>query len=252
MLYQGGPSSQRPHRGDGFAPGVVLWDVVRSERLAVIPGYRHPLSFTRDGTLITCNRLPEGVASWLVAADPEHPERLTVGASRQLVQENGENVVFRHWSTSADGRVIAMPNENRGANVFLMKSTDGSPTERYQKVVLGPQYDVRHTAVSPDGQWVVTGSLSFAGAVSPEQVSVTIWESATGKRIKDLLAGPGDPCFSADGAWLVVLSGEYSGGAGAVASRILGARHDHLAHRATWWSHRRGLRPAETIVRRPG
>lgn len=193
--------------------GVVLWDVVRSERLAVIPGYRHPLSFTRDGTLITCNRLPEGVASWLVAADPEHPERLTVGASRQLVQENGENVVFRHWSTSADGRVIAMPNENRGANVFLMKSTDGSPTERYQKVVLGPQYDVRHTAVSPDGQWVVTGSLSFAGALSPEQVSVTIWESATGKRIKDLLAGPGDPCFSPDGAWLVVLSGEYSGGA---------------------------------------
>ena len=46
-------------------------------------------------------------------------------------------------------------------------------------LTLGPQYDVRHVNVSPDGRWVVTGSTW----TDPNGENAKVWEAATGKLI---------------------------------------------------------------------
>ena len=51
---------------------------------------------------------------------------------------------------SADGGVLAVPDGS-----FTTLIHRARPAERLK---LGPQYDVRFAAVSPDGRWVATGS----------------------------------------------------------------------------------------------
>ena len=46
-------------------------------------------------------------------------------------------------------------------------------------LTLGPQYDLRHVDVSPDGRWVVTGSRW----PDPNGENAKVWEAATGKLI---------------------------------------------------------------------
>jgi WD40 repeat protein len=95
-------------------------------------------------------------------------------------------------SSDREGHIIVAPQGNQALLVDR-----GSPPRRF---VLGPQYDLRSTAVSPDGRWVVTGS-HWSDGRSP---MVSIWDGATGKHVYDLpLADSVVSQFSPDGRWLV-------------------------------------------------
>jgi WD40 repeat protein len=94
---------------------------------------------------------------------------------------------WAHLAQSRDGRVLAAA-QYEGAVVWLRDQGD-------RLIQLGPQHDVRYVAVSPDGEWVVTGSHS-----APRGGKV--WEARTGKLVKDLPSG-GWVCFSPDGKRLL-------------------------------------------------
>jgi WD40 repeat protein len=95
-------------------------------------------------------------------------------------------------SASADGQVVAVPQGN-----YALVLHRNHPDRR---VVLGPHYDVRFTAVSRDGRHVVTCTHWEDGRSSSAQ----IWDAESGKRVHDLaLHGSTVATFSADGRWLI-------------------------------------------------
>jgi tetratricopeptide (TPR) repeat protein len=71
-------------------------------------------------------------------------------------------------------------------------------------IPLKPQCDTRFVAVSPDGEWVATGSHEHTG------VPVKIWEARTGRCIADLpVEGSSVVGFSPNGRWLLTTGGGY-------------------------------------------
>src|SRR5262249_60479612 len=88
----------------------------------------------------------------------------------------------------------------------------------YQPVRLVPHDDVRHVSVSPDGRWVATGSFGGTG--------IKVWEAATGKFVKELLAEY-NLCgsrFSPDGRWLATVGADSDCQLWAVESRKPGVQ----------------------------
>ncbi|MGH9205883.1 MAG: WD40 repeat domain-containing protein, partial [Acidimicrobiales bacterium] len=69
-----------------------------------------------------------------------------------------------------------------------------------RRVVLGPQYDVRQSTVSPDGKWVVTCSWGTDSRTK----TVRIWDADTGSAVHDLAQdGYASAKFSPNGLWLM-------------------------------------------------
>ena len=99
-----------------------------------------------------------------------------------------------------------MPDFSRGAHLFVAPTT----VCRYVDSNMSSDNwcttsDVRYCAVSPDGQWVVTGSHLIPGTVS-------VWEVESGRHAHELLSDRGVPLFSPDGRWLAVVSNDSSTG----------------------------------------
>src|SRR5439155_9726632 len=68
----------------------------------------------------------------------------------------------------------------------------------------GPQFDVRHLWVSPDGRWVGTGSHHHGGGAAPWNI---IWEADTGRLVSALPSGVNYDNFhgfSPDSRWLYI------------------------------------------------
>ncbi len=199
--------------------GTVLLDPQRNEQLAVIPGIRIPLAFEPDGALLTHADAPEGVVRWPIINESSANARVLIGPPQSLTesqhgpeQEPSLFAGLETWSSSLNGRVIASPwqhgDADSGANVFIA-DVDIGLSNKYRRVELGPQHDVRWMSVSPNGKWVATGSVSWLAKSTESTNTVTIWEAATGRRIKDLLVGEGFPQFSPDGKWLAVSSSGF-------------------------------------------
>ncbi len=193
------------------AAGTHLIDLQTNMELDVISGKRMPLLFDPDGGLLTHADAPEGVVRWPIRFDVATSE-ITVGAPQSLTEIRDENssdpslfAGLGQWSASGDGRVIATPwqrdRTGAGANIF---TADRDDRTKYRCLVLGSQHDVRSTSVSPDGKYVATGSVSWFAKRDEVKDSVTVWDTATGRRIKDLLVGQGLPQFSLDGKWIAV------------------------------------------------
>ncbi len=132
-----------------------------------------------------------GLLLWPIRPVPARPGVLVVGPPRRLAP-GLESGLSAGTSASADGRVVAVP---QGNSTFVLHR--GRPD---RSVLLGPQYDVRFTAVSPDGRWVVTCSHTWDGSSR----SVRIWNAATGQQVHELpLEGSTCAKFSPDGHWLM-------------------------------------------------
>jgi serine/threonine protein kinase/WD40 repeat protein len=165
-------------------------DPATGRELAVIPGGRTvPIGFESSGALLTSGSA--GLCRWPVENDA------ATGGCRIGPPE----ILFRSWpvegfGSSADGRVLAIPNYTQGA-LLLHRDRPGAA------MVLGPQEDVRACAVSPDGRWVATGNHS-----NSQGIGAKVWDAATGKLVKDLdvgsFCGVG---FSPDSQWLVTTGG---------------------------------------------
>jgi serine/threonine protein kinase/WD40 repeat protein len=128
-----------------------------------------------------------GVLIWPAGPDKSQPNRMQVGPPELLLASPGTGV-----SASQDGRVIVVAQGSQAVALHR-----GPPRRR---VVLGPQYDVRSTAVSPDGRWAVTCSHWWDG----RSRTARVWDAHTGELVRDFpLATSTVAAFSPDGRWLV-------------------------------------------------
>jgi WD40 repeat protein len=105
------------------------------------------------------------------------------------------------YGSSADGRVLAIPNYSGGA-ILLNRDRAGPPA------VLGPQEDVRFCAVSPDGHWVATGNFGNTKGVGAKVWDATSRETAPKAERDFPMSGFCRVGFSPDRRWFVPLGTE--------------------------------------------
>jgi WD40 repeat protein len=141
--------------------------------------------FEPSGALLTNGSA--GLLRWPVQTEPTKPGLLRMGPPHKLSVPGP----ICHVACSADGRVIAL-SQFQGGRVLHADRPD-------QPVRLEPHDDARYVAVSPDGRWVATGSHT--------RTAVKIWESRTGKLVKELPADGSRVGFSPDGKWLATTAG---------------------------------------------
>jgi WD40 repeat protein len=133
-----------------------------------------------------------GVMFWPLRSEPGRPASLTVGPPQTLLPGPGK----AHWALSGashDGKALAITDVT---STLLIRRDDvpGPP------LILGSNYMVGHSAISPDGKWVATCSDGSGGG----SASVQIWNGQTGQFVaalpltgRHIVAG-----FSPDNQWL--------------------------------------------------
>jgi eukaryotic-like serine/threonine-protein kinase len=132
-----------------------------------------------------------GLLLWPTRADPARPGSLSIGPPQPL-DPDLQSRFTEGASASSDGRVVAAPDGR-----FVTVVHREQPGRRLK---LGPQFDVRFTAVSPDGRWVVTGSHWEDGRSNSSRV----WDATSGQQIHELaLVGSTMAEFSPDSRWLM-------------------------------------------------
>jgi WD40 repeat protein/tRNA A-37 threonylcarbamoyl transferase component Bud32 len=169
----------------------ALVDPISGAELAVLPGNSPlPLAFETSGALLTYG--PDGLCRWPVRGDAA-TGRYHVGPPQLFFRSS----VRDNHGSSADGRVLAIPQFSRGA-LLVHRDRPGPP------LVLGPQEDVRHCAVSPDGRWVATGNHN-----NTQGVGAKVWDAASGQLVKDVRMSDAmcQVGFSPDGKWLMTTGG---------------------------------------------
>jgi WD40 repeat protein len=176
-----------PSATGGF--DLALVDPASGQRLATLPTApgRHllALGYEPSGAFLTYGG-GYGLLRWPVHSGAESVRRF--GPPQRLLA----TIMQDGWGSSADRRVVAIPNYNNGAWV-------GRPEKRGSWIALQPQADVRRCCVSPDGRLVATCSHGCL----PDQCGCKVWNAADGALVKELSLGPGGTAgFSSDGRWL--------------------------------------------------
>ncbi len=157
--------------------GGGLWDLFTGEKLATLPtplvvwGGVH---FDDTGALWTFGST--GLLRWPVRAVPGASHRLQVGPPEWQADDPGN--VDTEGAFSADGHVAAIPLRSDGALLIHC----GPPR---REVRLGPQFDVRHVALSPDGRWAFTSS-HFLDESPETAIWTKCWDARTGTRVANL------------------------------------------------------------------
>ncbi len=127
----------------GTSQGAVLWDLVHGSELAFLPiGNSWHLLFEPSGDLLTSG--VKGVFRWPIRLDAGRGE-FSIGPPRPLRLPVGLCGIAEDRS----GRIVAKADQ---AEVDIL-TPQGS-------IRVGPLNDCRTVAVSPDGQWLVTGTHS--------------------------------------------------------------------------------------------
>jgi WD40 repeat protein len=131
----------------GTTEGVLLWDLARGAELGFLPiGHAWHSMFDASGNLLTSGS--RGVQRWPVKLDPERGE-FRIGPPQQLP------LPAKLTKIDADrgGRIVALADYGLA---FV------ATPERTLHV--GPLDGCRYVAVSPDGEWLATGSHGGNGA----------------------------------------------------------------------------------------
>jgi serine/threonine-protein kinase len=189
--------------------GLAFFDLYSGEEVAFVAGpfalgygeppdnYLRKGGFDGSGALWTISGV--GLLRWPVRppAAADRPQRWRIGPPEWV--SDVANQGYHGYSTSADGRVAAVPWYSEGTRVVHR-----GPVRRVLQ--LGPQYAARHLFVSPDGRWVVTGSHQH----DESGVKFKVWETDTGRLVADLPLGDVRIVhgFSPDGRWLHVAGNE--------------------------------------------
>jgi serine/threonine protein kinase/WD40 repeat protein len=177
-----------------YAAGPVFFDAPSGPPASGRPDWKAGLpEEEKTGGWITGGH--SGVLVWPARLDPARPSVLRVGPPRLLIADAGGGD-SSGASASEDGRIMAVPQGD--STVVLHRDQPG------RRMILDPQYDVRFSAVSPDGRWVVTGSHWWDG----RSKSARIWDAETGRQVHELpVKGSTRARFSPDGQWLLTLTG---------------------------------------------
>ncbi len=140
-----------------------------------------------SGDLLTFGQ--QGLLRWPIQSESAHSQRLGIGPPQRLLEMPGYDNEFR---ISRDGRTIAVADYNR-VLVFPADRPD-------QQIQLQPTGEVRQQiSLSPDGQWLATGSHGLSGG------DLQVWEARTGRLVKkERLENGGNALFTPDGKRLLV------------------------------------------------
>ena len=164
----------------GTDRGAVLWDLARGTELAFLPiGNAFHLMFEPSGDLITSGSI--GVQRWPIQLDAGRGE-FRIGPPRRLPLPAS----YCGIAEDRSGRIVAKANCDY-AYVATAERT----------IRVGPLDDCRSVAVSPDGQWLATGThVGSHGA--------QVWRISDLTKVADLpIDGGTAVAFSPDGKWLV-------------------------------------------------
>ena len=179
MNYQR-PSIRHDNRllAVGSQKGVVLWDLARGTECAFLPiGRTWQVIFDANGDLLTSGWT--GVQRWAVKLEADKGD-FQLGPPRDLLFP---------WpsGTSAEdrsGRIIATSD-----NTFAHIQSAGTLSR------VGPLDECRDVAVSPEGEWLATGS---------QQLGAQVWRIRDAHKEADLPVLIGHHInFSPDGKWLL-------------------------------------------------
>ncbi len=162
----------------GMDRGVALWDLARGTELPLLPiGKTWYALFEASGDLITLTSGSLGVQRWPIQLDPKRGE-FRIGPPRAGVGGVG----------------IAEDQSGRTAAMAYCDHALVSTPERTIRV--GPLDDCRYVAVSPDAEWLATGSHGHTGA--------QVWRIRDAAQVADLkIEGIVEVAFSPDGKWLM-------------------------------------------------
>jgi serine/threonine protein kinase/WD40 repeat protein len=164
----------------GTSQGVALWDLVQGTELEFLPtGETWRTIFEESGDLLTTG--PIGVRRWPVHLDLDRAE-FRIGPPRPLPlpADNGEIAEDRQ------GHTVALADYE-----FAFVATP----ER--TICVGPLDDCRNVAVSPDGQWLATGSHSATKGAQ-------VWRIRDATKMAELPVDGGTAVvFSPDGRLLM-------------------------------------------------
>jgi WD40 repeat protein len=170
--------------------GVHLIDPVSGQVVACVPTPdNYALQFGASGALLTYGRA--GLQRWPVGQGSSLSGRLSVGPPEKLLstQQAGQ------WGASADGRVLAIADNDAGAVVRIQDST--------RELKLKPRRAVTCCAVSPRGEWVAMGSLRTADGIGAK-----LWDTTAGRLVSEFALPDGCGVqFSPDGKWLATSGG---------------------------------------------
>jgi WD40 repeat protein/Flp pilus assembly protein TadD len=168
--------------GVGTDRGVVLWDLARGAELAFLPiELAWHTTFEPSGDLLSNGAL--GVWRWPIRFDPERGE-YRIGPPHPLLWPGSDCWI----DEDRRGRIVALANHGV-AHVL-------TPERAFP---VGPLDDCRGIAVSPDGEWLATGSHVGSG--------IQIRRVRDAGQVAHLpIEGLGGVLFSPDGKWLMTTS----------------------------------------------
>jgi serine/threonine protein kinase/WD40 repeat protein len=170
--------------------GARLWDLDTGLELARLPvGKSRTALFDPAGrSVFTYGR--HGLHRWPIEAEPGSDD-LGIGPPVKL-SEPLAVPDYANACLSADGRrlaLIAGPQE-----VLVL-----DPERPADRVLLDGHENVAYLSLSPDGNWVATGTQHGGG--------IKVWDARTGKMVRDISAGGyGGTAFSPDSQWLATAS----------------------------------------------
>ena len=176
--------------------GLVFFDFASGRELAAVrlreTATAYARSFDRRDGWMTSGSTD--ALLWPVHSDPDRTDVIRVGPPRSIGASGHAGA-----DATPDGRVRIIP-QNTG--LLLLEKSQALIVDRDRpgrRIVLKPQYDIRHAAVSPDGKWAATCSWFWDG----QSAAVRVWDAETGRPVMDLpVAGLSRAGFSPDGRWL--------------------------------------------------
>jgi WD40 repeat protein len=175
------------HEGYPDKSWLCFFDLRTGEELASVKLPDDvPVCFHKSVGWITSG--PSGLLQWPAQFDAARPEVLRVGPPATLSAGLG-SLMARGAGASADGGVLAVPDGR-----FTTLVHRARPAERLK---LGPQFDVRFAAVSPNGRWVATCSWFSDG----RSKGTRIWDADSGRQVHELPL-EGRAMFSPNDRWL--------------------------------------------------
>jgi serine/threonine protein kinase/WD40 repeat protein len=170
--------------------GTVIFDLASRREVALLPVLEDVLSFAADGSELWTSG-SGGLKRWPVRAAGDLATRLQIGPPEVVSPVR----TFEKWALSANATILVAPRYNEGALLIDRNSS--------RQFSLAPQRDVRHCAVSPEGDWAATGS-HWGGT----DAGAHVWNARTGEHVAALpVAGLCRVGFSPDGRWLITTGG---------------------------------------------